>query len=219
MAQGGCRKIRGCLRRWATCRGQRARFSDNPGSSPEGDSALQKGSKSKNRAIERTFSLAMLAPERSGGGARRRPSPRARARAADEVSADRRHNDLPAVIRESGKPPRDIAAYDLNRRTAGERTSRSARRRRGRPILVGVDTEPARSRQARVCADPARADRHCAAGDRALSRRPRLALTAAEIEQANAAGRIASLLGIEGGHAIENCWAHCATSTASACDT
>ena len=30
------------------------------------------------------------------------------------------HNDLPEVIREKGKPPRDIAAYDLTRPTAGD---------------------------------------------------------------------------------------------------
>ncbi|HWN07298.1 MAG TPA: membrane dipeptidase, partial [Steroidobacteraceae bacterium] len=30
------------------------------------------------------------------------------------------HNDLPMVIRESGKPPRDVVAYDLGARTAGD---------------------------------------------------------------------------------------------------
>ncbi len=30
------------------------------------------------------------------------------------------HNDLPAVIRESGQPPRDVAAFDLKRRAAGD---------------------------------------------------------------------------------------------------
>src|SRR5688572_14913388 len=30
------------------------------------------------------------------------------------------HNDLPWVIRENGKPPRDVVAYDLDARTAGD---------------------------------------------------------------------------------------------------
>ena len=116
------------------------------------------------------------------------------------------HNDLPMVIRESGKPPRDVEAYDLTHARGGRHRHRAAARgRRRRPVLVGVHPERARRRQARLRAHPARADRHRAARSssaiRATSRsRSRPTTSSARTPT----GGIASLLGIEGGHAIEN---------------
>ena len=115
------------------------------------------------------------------------------------------HNDLPAVIRESGKPPRDVAAYDLNRRTAGD--TDIARLREGgvggQFWSVWIPSLPDVGKRGFARIQLEQID----IALRVIERYPadlRLALTADEIEQANAAGRIASLLGIEGGHAIEN---------------
>ncbi len=115
------------------------------------------------------------------------------------------HNDLPYVIRESGKPPRDVESYDLTQRTAGD--TDLPRLREGGVggqfwsvyIPSGADT---RARGfARIQLE------QIDIALRMIERYPRdlaLALTADAIERASAEGKIASMLGIEGGHAIEN---------------
>ena len=115
------------------------------------------------------------------------------------------HNDLPAVIRESGKPPRDVAAYDLNRRTAGDTDIGRLREGGvgGQFWSVWIPSLPDVGKRGFARIQLEQID----IALRLIERYPddlRLALTAEDIEQANAAGRIASLLGIEGGHAIEN---------------
>lgn len=115
------------------------------------------------------------------------------------------HNDLPYVIREHGKPLRDIDAYDLRKPTAGD--TDLARLKQGgvggqfwSVYIPGTD-EVKKAGFARAQLEQIDMAR------RIIERYPealQLALTVDEIEQANRAGRIASLLGIEGGHAIEN---------------
>src|SRR5688572_20690779 len=115
------------------------------------------------------------------------------------------HNDLPNVIREKGNPPRDVVAYDLNRRTAGD--TDIARLREGgvggQFWSVWIPSLPDVGKRGFARVQLEQID----IALRVIERYPadlRLALSADEIEQANAAGCIASLLGIEGGHAIEN---------------
>ena len=115
------------------------------------------------------------------------------------------HNDLPAVIRESGKPPRDVEAYDLNGRTAGD--TDIARLRAGGvggqfwSVWIPSLPEVGKRGFARIQLE------QIDIALRMIERYPTdlaLALTADDIERANRAGRIASLLGVEGGHAIED---------------
>jgi membrane dipeptidase len=113
------------------------------------------------------------------------------------------HNDLPWAIREYQAAPHDVAAYDLRRRTPGH-------------------TDIARLREGMVGAQfwsvyiPFRAVEEGAAKvqleqidimRQVISRYPdvfELALTADDAVRIFRAGRIASMLGMEGGHAIEN---------------
>ena len=115
------------------------------------------------------------------------------------------HNDLPSVIRESGKPPRDVPAYDLNGRTAGD--TDIARLRAGGigaqfwSVWIPSLPEVGKRGFARIQLE------QIDIALRMIERYPadlQLALTADDVERANTEGRIASLLGIEGGHAIEN---------------
>jgi membrane dipeptidase len=115
------------------------------------------------------------------------------------------HNDLPWVIRENGKPPRDVVAYDLDAHTAGD--TDIARLRAGgvggQFWSVYVPSEPDAGARGFARIQVEQID----IALRVIERYPRdlaLALTADDIERANAEGRIASLLGMEGGHAIEN---------------
>jgi membrane dipeptidase len=115
------------------------------------------------------------------------------------------HNDLPEVIREKGKPPRDVQAYDLTRATAGD--TDLARLRAGGvggqfwSVYIPSAPEVGRKGFARIQLE------QIDIALRVIERYPddlALALTADDVERANADGRIASLLGMEGGHAIEN---------------
>jgi membrane dipeptidase len=112
------------------------------------------------------------------------------------------HNDLPWAIRENTAAPRDVEAYDLRTRTKGD--TDLGRLREGGVggqfwsvyVPAGIGTGFARTQLEQI--DIAR---------RVIARYPdRLALatTADEIESAMQGGRVASLLGMEGGHAIEN---------------
>ena len=115
------------------------------------------------------------------------------------------HNDLPEVIREKGKPPRDVVAYDLRQRTAGD--TDIPRLRAGGvggqfwSVYLPSSPEVGRKGFARIQLE------QIDIALRMIERYPEdlaLALTADDIERANASGKIASLLGMEGGHAIEN---------------
>ena len=112
------------------------------------------------------------------------------------------HNDLPWAIREFPDAPRDVAAYDLSTRTPGH--TDIGRLKAG---VVGAQFwsvytpgEMADSGYARLQLE------QIDIALRVIERYPELtlALTAADVERAMAAGTIASLLGAEGGHAIEN---------------
>ena len=110
------------------------------------------------------------------------------------------HNDLPWRIRE--KAPGDLAAYDLRSRTSGH--TDIPRLREGRvgaqfwSVYIPGELPSGFARTQLEQIDIAR---------RVIARYPdtfQFAGTVAEIRAARAKGRIASLLGIEGGHAIEN---------------
>jgi len=113
------------------------------------------------------------------------------------------HNDLPWLIRERQTAPRDVEAYDLRKHTAG-RTD-LARLKQG---MVGgqfwsvyVPGEIRDSGFARVQLE------QIDIAKRVIDKYPdRLALarTAADVRNDFRTGKIASLIGMEGGHAIEN---------------
>ena len=113
------------------------------------------------------------------------------------------HNDLPWEIRRAPDHPRDVAAYDL-RATAPKHTD-LARLRDGQVAAqfwsIYIDGEMKDSGYARVQLEQFDIAR------RMIARYPdrlALALTSADIEREVKRGRLASLLGMEGGHAIEN---------------
>ncbi len=113
------------------------------------------------------------------------------------------HNDLPWAIRESQSAPHDVVAYDLNQPTAGH--TDIARLRSG---MVGaqfwsvyVPYEAVEEGAARVQLE------QIDIMNQVIARYPEIfepAYTAADIERIFAQGKLASLLGMEGGHAIEN---------------
>ncbi|HNV77776.1 MAG TPA: membrane dipeptidase, partial [Gemmatimonadaceae bacterium] len=114
------------------------------------------------------------------------------------------HNDLPWYIREEVKTaPRDVEAYDLRTRTSGN--TDIARLKQG---MVGgqfwsvyIPGEVKDSGFARIQLEQIDiAKRIVAKYPDALS----LSLTAADVRRAKAAGKVGSLLGMEGGHALEN---------------
>jgi len=162
-------------------------------------------------AAGRRFTLvcALLAAGAAGFAARH-------AYAADEAIARARgilerhplidgHNDLPNVIRERGEPPRDVAAFDLRRPAVGD--TDIARLRAGgvggQFWSVYIPSSPEDGERGFARAQLEQIDITL----RMIERYPdafSLALTADDVERASATGRIASLLGIEGGHAIEN---------------
>jgi membrane dipeptidase len=112
------------------------------------------------------------------------------------------HNDVPWAIREKTGGLGDLEAYDLGQPTSGD--TDLARLRAGGVggqfwsvyVPAGLETGTARFQLEQI--DLAR---------RMIDRYPddlALAVTAAGVERIVGEGRIASLLGIEGGHAIEN---------------
>ena len=112
------------------------------------------------------------------------------------------HNDLPWAIRENPDAPGDVAAYDLRFRTRGatdlERLREGGVGGQFWSVYVPADLPGGFARTQLEQIDVAR---------RMIARYPdRLALagTADEVERAMRSGRVGSLLGIEGGHAIEN---------------
>jgi membrane dipeptidase len=124
------------------------------------------------------------------------------------------HNDLPWRIREDSLHPGDVDAYDLRRRTPG--MTDLARLRKGHVgaqfwsvYTPGEHTDAAYRANGAVSSQPGYARVQLEQIDiarRVIARYPELAFatTAAEVRAAMRHGRIASLLGLEGGHAIEN---------------
>ncbi|MGH7494314.1 MAG: dipeptidase [bacterium] len=113
------------------------------------------------------------------------------------------HNDLPWVIREYGPSPRDVEAYDLRKRTPHDTDlQRLQEGQVGAQFWsVYIPGEIKAEGYARVQLEQIDIAR------RVIARYPeslRLALTAGDVEAAFKQGKIGSLLGMEGGHAIEN---------------
>jgi len=111
------------------------------------------------------------------------------------------HNDLPWAIRTDKKAPSDVAAYDLNGTVPGD-TDLKRLRQGGMgaqfwSVYVPGEVGSGYARMQLEQIDIAR---------RVIERYPELkfATTVADIRAAHKEGRIASLLGMEGGHAIEN---------------
>ncbi len=113
------------------------------------------------------------------------------------------HNDLPWVMRRFADAPLDVVAYDLNKPTPGH--TDLARLRTGgvggQFWSVYVPGDVADSGYARVQLEQIDVAR------RVIARYPKdlqWALTAQAIRTAHRDGRIGSVLGMEGGHVIEN---------------
>jgi len=114
------------------------------------------------------------------------------------------HNDLPWEIREYEPAPGDIVAYDIRRRAPGEGQTDIPRLRAGGvgavfwSVYVPPEAPGGFARMQLEQIDLAR---------RIVNRYPdtfQLAGTARKIRAARRAGKIGSMLGIEGGHAIED---------------
>jgi membrane dipeptidase len=112
------------------------------------------------------------------------------------------HNDVPWAIRESEAHPRDVEAYDLRRKTAGD--TDIPRLRQGGvggqfwSVYIPAEDKTGYARTQLEQIELAR---------RMIAKYPDdlgLALSAEDVEREWKRGRIASLLGMEGGHAIEN---------------
>jgi membrane dipeptidase len=112
------------------------------------------------------------------------------------------HNDLPWTIREDPKHPFDVEAYDLRKRTPGE--TDLARLKQGLlgaqfwSVYVPGETKEGFAKVQLEQIDIAR--RLIAKYPEALE----LALSTADIRRIRAKGKVASLLGMEGGHVLEN---------------
>lgn len=111
------------------------------------------------------------------------------------------HNDLPWAIRTDKKAPGNVAAYDLNGTVPGN-TDLKRLRQGGMgaqfwSVYIPGEVGSGYARMQLEQIDIAR---------RVIERYPELkfATTVADIRAAHKEGRIASLLGMEGGHAIEN---------------
>lgn len=113
------------------------------------------------------------------------------------------HNDLPWAIREDKNHPRDVDAYDLRKRTPHQ--TDIARMREGKLggqfWSVYIPGEVKDSGYARIQLEQIDIAR------RTIAKYPETlvaASTAADVRAAFKAGKIGSLMGMEGGHAIEN---------------
>lgn len=113
------------------------------------------------------------------------------------------HNDLPWAIRSFKAAPHDVAAYDLRKATPGH--TDIERLRKG---MVGAQFWSVYIPSSSVKEGAARMQlEQIDIARQIIARYPdhfELATNASEIERIFGAGKIASLLGIEGGHAIEN---------------
>ena len=149
------------------------------------------------------FLLALLVIAASGAAAQSDPAlERARKILKSSPLIDG-HNDLAWEIRESKTAPMDVAAYDLRTRTPGQTDlERLKAGQVGAQFWsIYVPGEVKDSGYARIQLEEFDIAR------RFIARYPdrlTLALTADDIEREFKRGRIASLLGMEGGHVIEN---------------
>ena len=124
------------------------------------------------------------------------------------------HNDLPWAIRESATAPRDVGAYDLREPTAGMTDlERLARGHVGGQFwsvyIPGERDDAAYAPLGTSASAPGYARVQLEQIDiaaRVVAAYPELvpARSAAELRAARADGKIGSVLGMEGGHAIEN---------------
>ncbi|MEO7711291.1 MAG: dipeptidase [Gemmatimonadaceae bacterium] len=124
------------------------------------------------------------------------------------------HNDLPWRIREDTVRPRDVEAYDLRMRTPG--MTDLARLKRGHVgaqfwsvYIPGEPGDAIYASNGRVTSSPGYARVQLEQIDiarRVIARYPALRWTptSREVRAAMRSGGVASLLGLEGGHAIEN---------------
>jgi membrane dipeptidase len=113
------------------------------------------------------------------------------------------HNDLPWVIREEPGMERDVDAYDLRRKTPHQTDLARIRAGRlgGQFWSVYIPGEARAYGYARMQLEQIDIAR------RIIAKYPEAfvtARTAAEVRAAYKAGKVGSLLGLEGGHAIEN---------------
>ncbi len=112
------------------------------------------------------------------------------------------HNDLPWTIREDPKAPMDVEAYDMRKTTSGEtdvaRLKQGQLRAQFWSIFVPGETKEGYAKVQLEQFDIAR---------RMIARYPEameLALSVADVRRIAAQGKVASLLGMEGGHVLEN---------------
>jgi len=112
------------------------------------------------------------------------------------------HNDLPWEIREYEKAPMDVEAYDLRQHAAGD--TDLARLKQGQvraqfwSVFVPGEVKDGYAKTQLEQLDIAR---------RMIARYPEameLALSAVDVRRIAAKGKVASLLGMEGGHVLEN---------------
>jgi membrane dipeptidase len=149
------------------------------------------------------FLLALLVTSASGAAAQSDPALERARKILRSVPLIDGHNDLAWEIRESKTAPMDVAAYDLRTRTPGQTDlERLKAGQVGAQFWsIYVPGEVKDSGYARIQLEQFDIAR------RFIARYPDrlvLALTADDIEREFKRGRIASLLGMEGGHVIEN---------------
>jgi membrane dipeptidase len=149
------------------------------------------------------FLLALLVTSASGAAAQSDPALERARKILRSVPLIDGHNDLAWEIRESKSAPMDVAAYDLRTRRPGQTDlERLKAGQVGAQFWsIYVPGEAKDSGYARIQLEEFDIAR------RFIARYPdrlALALTADDIEREFKHGRIASLLGMEGGHVIEN---------------
>jgi membrane dipeptidase len=113
------------------------------------------------------------------------------------------HNDLPWAIREDTTAPMDVAHYDLRKKTHGHTDLDRLRQGMvgGQFWSIYIPGEVKDSGYARIQLEQFDIARRFIA---MYPERLQLALTAADVRDSFKRGKIGSLLGMEGGHAIEN---------------
>jgi membrane dipeptidase len=149
------------------------------------------------------FLLALLVTSASGAAAQSDPALERARKILRSVPLIDGHNDLAWEIRESKTAPMDVAAYDLRTRTPGQTDlERLKAGQVGAQFWsIYVPGEVKDSGYARIQLEQFDIAR------RFIARYPDrlvLALTADDIEREFKRGRVASMLGMEGGHVIEN---------------
>jgi membrane dipeptidase len=147
--------------------------------------------------------MLLLAVAAAPGLAARDPHLEAARRVLSSTPLIDGHNDLPWAIREFAASPRDVGAYDLRTRTPGH--TDLERLRQG---MVGGQFWSVYVPCTAVAEGPARVQLEQIDMARQVIARYADALApahdASDVSRVFGSGRIASLLGMEGGHALEN---------------